>query len=242
MGHPVHRMVLDLSHHNTVQSFEQIAAAGIVGMIHKATEGVGYTDPKYEARRAGCREAGILFGAYHFATASDAIDQAEHFLQTARLTGADLFCLDWEDYGANTLSKEQARAWIEHVEGELGRPGECVIYSGNTAKEKLGANDTFFGARRLWLAQYGSNPAAKPPWSTWWLWQYSDGSAGPGPHGCPGVTGHVDTNSYDGPADQLLAEWASGEVQPEPEPGEVVVTLTIEAPAGVRVIVNRERT
>ena len=219
MAHPVHRMALDLSHHNTVRSFQKVVDAGIVGIIHKATEGTSFVDRKYAGRRKGCLEHGIEWGAYHFATASDVEAQAEHFLETAELHAGDLFCLDWESYGDNTMSIDQARRWIELVEDALGRPGQCVLYSGNVAKEELGnAIDPFFGARRLWLAQYGSNPTVQKSWDDFWLWQYSDGQSGPQPHGCPGVSGYVDTNSYDGTPEQLRAEWASGKQGPSPAP------------------------
>lgn len=240
MAHPIHRMVLDLSHHNTVQSFDQIKAAGIYGMIHKATEGTSYVDNKYAARKRGCAEAGLLFGAYHFANGSDPIQQADHFLSVS-IDEDMLFCLDWEPNGQSTMSTEQARKWIDRVETELGRPGECVIYSGNLAKEKLGSKvDTFFGSRRLWLAQYGPNPTVQASWDDWWLWQYSDGSAGPTPHGCPGVTGAVDTNSYDGSPEQLRAQWASGRIikPPMPEPEPLVATVHVFAPPGIKVVVH----
>jgi lysozyme len=120
-----------------------------------------------------------------------------------------LFCLDWEDNADKTMSKAKAREWIEIVESALGRPGQCVIYSGNAANEKVGSKaDPFFGARRLWLAQYGSTPKCQASWSTWWLWQYSgDGRVA-------GVDSACDVNIYDGPIDQLVAEWSGGAPAP----------------------------
>ena len=44
-------LVIDLSHHNTVTDFGKIAAAGIRGVIHKATEGVTFKDAEYGPRR-----------------------------------------------------------------------------------------------------------------------------------------------------------------------------------------------
>ena len=61
-----------------------------------------------------------------------------------------LFCLDWEDNADKTMSKAKAREWIEIVESALGRPGQCVIYSGSTAKERLGSKaDAFWRASSL---------------------------------------------------------------------------------------------
>lgn len=226
MSETVKRMVLDISHHNTVTSWNDIVRAGIVGIIHKATEGTYMTDDEYEGRREAANEAGLKWGAYHFATNNPVVEQADLFLRFADPEQQDMIVLDWEPYGDNTMTKDQAREWIELVERRLDRPGEVVIYSGNLAKEELNDDDVFFGERRLWLAHYSSSPSVASPWSDYWLWQYSDGAAGPSPHGCPGVSGAVDTNSFQGTATELREQWASGVAQPIPEePGAAVATI-----------------
>jgi Glycosyl hydrolases family 25 len=48
----INPMVVDLSHHNDVADFGAVKAAGIAGVIHKATEGVSFTDKLYGGRRA----------------------------------------------------------------------------------------------------------------------------------------------------------------------------------------------
>jgi hypothetical protein len=40
----INPLVVDLSHHNDVADFGAVNDAGIAGIIHKATEGVGFTD------------------------------------------------------------------------------------------------------------------------------------------------------------------------------------------------------
>lgn len=238
MGHPIRRMVLDLSHHNTVTDWNAVVDAGIYGIIHKATEGDYMDDDTYASRRKAATNAGLLWGAYHFGTNSPVEEQVDLFLRHADPDVGTLVCLDWEPYGAKQMSKAQAREWIELVEGTLGRPGSVVIYSGNLAKEQLSSSDVFFGERRLWLAHYSSTPKVEPPWEKFWLWQYSDGAAGPGPHGCPGCSGHVDTNSYDKSAADLVVEWADGSTT-EPS-DELVVRIIVSAPPGVKVVVENE--
>lgn len=44
-------VVIDISHHNGNPDFQQAAAAGIVGVIHKATQCTGFTDNKYLTNR-----------------------------------------------------------------------------------------------------------------------------------------------------------------------------------------------
>jgi lysozyme len=63
---PLLNAVIDLSHYNTVTSFQQVGMAGIIGIIHKATEGMNFVDAKYDEHRAAALSAGLLWGAYHF--------------------------------------------------------------------------------------------------------------------------------------------------------------------------------
>ena len=97
------------------------------------------------------------------------------------------------------------------VAAQFGR--RPVLYSGSLIKEQLGdEEDAFFGAHRLWLAEYGPVPQPQRSWRSPWLWQYSGDGIGPDPKtvpGIPGAGGAVDCNSYDGPPDRLAAEWAS---------------------------------
>lgn len=87
--------VIDLSHHNQISSFQQIKDAGILAVIHKATQGQSYTDPTFISHRDAAHGVGLKFGAYHFGTGGDAVVQAEHFLSVAGNDG--LLVLDFED-------------------------------------------------------------------------------------------------------------------------------------------------
>src|SRR5262249_29859432 len=143
------------------------------------------------------------------------------------------------DLPGNTMSLAQAREWIEAVEDKIGQ-NRGGIYSGNTAKEALGSTkDAFFGAHRLWLAQYSSTPRIQRSCDKYYLWQYSDGVHGPTPHGCPGVSGDVDTNTYDLDDAMFEAQW-TGVLPDAPEPPLVGVTptVTITTSGDVQVIVN----
>lgn len=236
MSYPINLMVVDLCHYDTVLSYDKVKAAGIVGVIYKATEGMGYIDSTYPDERTKALKAGLLWGAYHFANNGDVNVQVANFIAYAQIDPASLFVLDWEDNGKNTMSLGQAQAWIEGVENALGRPGECVLYSGNVIKEKLTAPNAFFNSRRLWLPQYGSKPVLPTGYDRFWLWQYLGDGAGPEPHTVDGISGDVDCNSYDGSPEQLADEWASGVfVPPAPAPDQPTITITIDAPPGVTV-------
>ena len=240
-------MVVDLSHYDPADDYDKVKADGIAGVIFKATQGQSWTDDTYVDQRHAARAAGLKWGAYHFADGSSTDGQVKNFMRFCCPDPDELFCLDWEDNGGNRMSMSQAKDWITQVETQLGRPGECVIYSGNTAKELVNGNDPFFGERRLWLCQYTSGtPTWQESWEVYWLWQYTDGQNGVSPHSIEGV-GHCDINSYDqdGGAEQLIAEWASGKAQPapppppDPTPTQETVHIIVAAPKDVIVKVHQ---
>lgn len=236
----INPLVVDLSHWDPASDYNEVKNDGFFGVIFKATQGQSYTDDQYVSQQHAAKAAGLKWGAYHFGDGSNVDGQVRNFMRFASPDPDELFCLDWEDNGGDTMSLEQAQEWITEVETQLGRPGQCVIYSGNTAKDALGNTvNEFFGSRRLWLAQYSSAPTWQRSWSTWWLWQFTDGQSGPTPHSIDGV-GPCDINSYAGSPEQLIAEWASGHAQPQsPLRDQQVVDVVITAPPGIRVKVRQ---
>lgn len=241
MAATINRKVLDLSHWNTVTDWDAIEAAGIEGIIYKATQGTSYKDPTYLDSARAALNRGFLWGAYHFLTTTNVASQVDNFLSVVGVDNETLYALDWEteshDDGTQTTPSEaQAQEFVERLEQRIGA-NRCVVYSGNVAKEKIKGADPFWGARRLWLAHYSSSPTCQASWPTYWLWQYSDSpSTGPGPHGCPGVSGDVDVNSWLGTDAELRAQWSGAKVAPAP-PAEMV-TVEIKTTGPVRLIVN----
>ena len=201
--------VIDISHHNQVTSFATARQAGILGVIHKATQGPGYADPTFAASRTRIEDAGLLFGAYHFGTAGDADAQAQRLLSVA---GQDtLLVLDFESNPqGGSMTLDEAEQFVHHIFQATGRyPG---LYSGATIKQALTAagitspGQTELSKCWLWLAQYATTPLVPKAWSTWTLWQYTDGAAGNGPYEVPGV-GRCDRDQFNGTADELLRFW-----------------------------------
>ena len=60
--------VVNISHYNRDPDFTAARQGGIVGVIHKATQGADGVDPTYAANHAQAQAAGLMWGAYHFAT------------------------------------------------------------------------------------------------------------------------------------------------------------------------------
>lgn len=212
--------VVDLSHYNVIPaSLKEARTAGVIGVIHKATEGVtGPEDVSLRGRVFLAKEASLMFGVYHFLRPGDMVRQADRFVAVAKPfdDGNILYAADHEDSG---VSLNQLWQFMTCVEAQTGR--SCVLYSGNLLKEQLaGKADERFIGKRLWMAQYGPRAVLPPGWSKYWLWQYSDGSVGPLPHSVPGIKSPVDCNDYQGTDSQLRDEWAGypRDAQPNPVP------------------------
>jgi lysozyme len=173
--------VIDIYQGNVIHSWPKVKAQGIQGVIHKATEGGGFRDKLYGARRAQVASVGLLWGAYHFANATPVATQAANFLGHAAPDASTLLALDWEDSGHyGRMSAPQAREWLKRVCDATKRdPSGVWIYGGHVLREEIRtASDLeFFSQFPLWLCHYG----VKTPWvpAAWKskgydLWQYSD--------------------------------------------------------------------
>lgn len=198
--------VIDLSHHNNVTGFAEIRADGIVGVIHKATQGTNYTDPMYAVRRPQALAAGLWWGAYHFATGADPITQAKYFLSVVNPGPTDLLVLDFEqNSGGSSMTLAGAEQFVGYVHAETGRwPG---LYSGAYIKQLLGNNTSPTLAECwFWLSEYGPTPKVPANWPTWTMWQYTDGTIGPEPHAVNGV-GNCDRDQFNGNMEGLARLW-----------------------------------
>lgn len=198
--------VIDLSHHNTVSDFATVKADGIIGIIHKATQGTGYTDPTYATRKPDALAAGLMWGAYHFGDGTDGTAQAKHFLAVVDPGPTDLIVLDLEpNTQGPTMTVQQAVDFVTYVQSETGRwPG---LYSGSYAKDNHAAiQGTVLANCWFWLSQYGPSAIVPQPWSDWTLWQYTDGNVGPDPHTVNGV-GPCDRDQFNGDLTALQTLW-----------------------------------
>jgi len=199
--------VVDLSHHNGPVDLEAAAAGGILGVIHKASQGPSYEDPRFAENRGKALDAGLHWGAYHFGTGGDPVAQAEHFLEVVQPGPEVLLALDFESNSEGpSMTLDEARAFVTHVRAATGRwPG---LYSGQYVKELLGGQvDAVLANCWFWLAQYGPTPVVPPTWESWTLWQYTDGAMGPTPHSVEGI-GPCDRDRFNGTRAQLARFWS----------------------------------
>ena len=205
-------VVIDLSHHNGNVDFQQIKAdpSGILGIIHKVTQGSQYVDPTYQTRRPIALGAGLLWGAYHFGVGGDGSEQADHFLSTVNPDATDLLVLDLEaNTAGDSMTIPQAEDFVHHIHAVAGRwPG---LYAGHYLRQNL--DEDYSGILLncwLWWAQYGPPaPRIHPAWQTWTMWQYTDGMVGNGQTSVLGA-GHCDRDQFNGDADGLKRLWGVG--------------------------------
>ena len=201
-------VVVDLSHHNSVSSFQQVRDNGIVGVIHKATQGTSIVDATYHARRELALSAGLLWGAYHFGVKGNADAQVDHFLDTTEPAATDLLVLDFEPHGeSGTMTRAEAERFVTQVNTRLNRyPG---LYSGQAfLRQQMGSNTTSVLKNCfLWIARYSSqSPVVPTAWTTFTFWQYTDGNAGPQPHQVGGI-GRCDRDKFNGDLSGLRRLW-----------------------------------
>jgi lysozyme len=225
----IHPVVADMAHFNPV-NFARIKAAGIVGVIHKATQGIAVADNQYAERRPVAQAAGLLWGAYSFATGDDARAHAKHFLSVAQPDADTLLCLDYEDNPHSPMSAQAAWDFMRAVEDATGRM--CWIYGGNRIFEHISplcrsstAAAAYFKARPLWLCQYKTGLPADidlaalkkhirvpAPWDDFALLQYTGDGVGPLPHRVDGLEHGADLNAFAGGDKELAAICAGARI------------------------------
>lgn len=198
-------LVIDLSHNNPEPiDFAALYADGVRMVIHKATQGIGYVDPKYAERRKRAVSAGMLWEAYHFATAQDIDAQIAHFLAVAELDDKMRGAIDCEPNKGSTISFGQADHMAVELDAERSR--QCLRYTGFgfLTPAAITATPTFRNGP-IWFAKYGPAPTqaqlasigVKP--ESLVLWQETSTATR------NGATGRIDESYWLGTAAELDA-------------------------------------
>jgi len=207
-------VIIDI-HHDVPFDAARAVDAGIVAVIHKASEGETFQDQKYRKRRDAARAAGLLWGAYHFSSSRPATSQADNFLAAVQWddpavdNSKTLLCLDFEPSSSGPdMTLDQAHVFVSRVKDRTGR--WPMIYGGNMLRDAVQAHgaDPILKNCPLWYARYTNSPVGIPSdtWPQFMLWQYTDGNAGPSPHAFPGMDA-TDRDCYLGTEAALRAAW-----------------------------------
>ena len=194
--------------------FRRIAQSGIVAVIHKATDPLySFNDQRFHSRRTAARQAGLLWGSYHFGRAGDGVEQADYYLDAAAPQEDEIICLDFEkdDNRPDTvMSVQQAIRFVRRIQDKLHKPP--LLYAGHYLRELLdGHRQHPLTVCPIWFADYRPHhpaPELPAPWPTWAIWQYAGDVPEHSSGGVPSLE-KCDRNSFNGSLQQLKDFWTS---------------------------------
>ena len=106
--------VVDVSHWDRDVDFQAVAGSGVLGIMQKATQGQLDIDPTYAGNRIKATQAGLLWGAYHFAPATRVSARRSIFSQSSAIIA--MYC--WRSI-SNRI--QPPPAWTSNRRGLLSR-------------------------------------------------------------------------------------------------------------------------
>jgi lysozyme len=206
---------IDISHHQGYPDFDEVKRSGVLGVIHKATEGTTFIDDDRAENLTNAKKAGLAIATYFWIKPGDGRAQAEFYLQTIDPVQGERCVIDYEEDGCSlTKLKDAVQALLDYR-----RELQITVYSGHLLKETLGdSHDDFLAENTdLWLAQYTASegniswPSGTYP--QWALWQYSESGE------IPGIDdSYVDLDNFNGSAVAFLNWINPAGSRPEPPP------------------------
>lgn len=226
---------IDISHWQDFPDFEEVRAAGVIAMIHKATEGTSYVDPNRAKNCSAAIAAGIEVATYHWIKpGNNGPAEMRFYLDTVQPVEGERMVIDYEENGCNLNNLIEAVKTLKADPRKI----KVTVYSGHLLKEQISGSRNAYLAENtdLWLAQYTSGTPTWPDetYPQWALWQYSESGQIDGIYG-----GEVDLNRFNGSDDELLAWIKADSAVPVPPPRPVrpkaTVDVMISAPPEVKV-------
>lgn len=175
--------IVDLSAWQPAQEhWDQFIAAGVKGVICKASEGTEWRSPVFDAQVAGAKASGLAVGAYHFAHEGNAAAQLSLFQVASGMLGRNAGeippTLDVER-SPSPPGTQTAQQLLDAIESSWG----CipVVYGGADYLSALGLD----AHNPLWLAAYPpelrhtwppetTHLPSLAPWGTPTVWQFTD--------------------------------------------------------------------
>lgn len=197
--------IIDVHHQSPIDPLVA-KNAGVVAIIHKATEGGDFRDKSYHSQKKKAKELGLLWGSFHFSNSTNPLKQVENYLQFAKPVDDEVICLDFEHNKGNEMSLEQAEIFINEIFARVGR--YPMLYGGAWLREQVRTKpNEILSKCPLWYRRYASTPRELPTkiWDDYTLWQYTDGVSGAEPRSVNGVT--CDRNRFKGSVDDLKKAW-----------------------------------
>ena len=209
---------IDISSWQGNPNFDQVKQA-VQFVISKATEGVGFKDPKFDRNRDESRRVGIARGFYHFARpdlGNSPEAEAHWFCEVVSdLDENELLVLDFEPSWnvAGDLKVQWCHRFLDAVSNKFGgyKP---LIYLNLSQVRGMNWSSVIAGNYGLWLASWDNNATAGSPATPWpvvAMRQYTNAAQ------IPGINGNVDGNVFYGDL-ATLYKYGYHRQQPQPQP------------------------
>lgn len=194
---------IDVSHHQGNIAWPKVASSGKVDFaLIKATEGLGYVDPKFSQNTKAANGVKIPVGFYHYAhpEKNKALDEARMFVNATKGYQAQLpYVLDLEGSEAAAIDRAILSLWAYTFMKEVQRltGANVMLYTGAYfARDQL---NNILSEFPLWIAHYGSEtPLTNDTWKDWTFFQYTSSGS------IPGIIGNVDLNEYNGSVTEMF--------------------------------------
>ncbi|MEI7579754.1 MAG: glycoside hydrolase family 25 protein [bacterium] len=205
---------IDVSMYQGNINWSAVAASNIKFAYIKATEGTGYTDPKWNTNIKNSYPSGIYVGAYHFARPDLNASGASEALWFANVIRPYLhigYLRPVLDLEVNSgYSWPQLSSWTEDFMTTFkNNTGVTpIIYTSGNYSKNL---DTYLNQYDLWIAHWDCFSYSVCPitgkWSAWEIWQYGGTNVG-------GIANSVDGNVYVGSIERLYSKLIIDPIQP----------------------------
>lgn len=216
-------IVIDAFHKNSIDWSKLQTDRRVAGIIHKASEGLSFADPKYKSRRILAKRLGYKWGSYHLLRKGNPIAQARFYLETiGSKTSDELMALDIEcttNSACNVpkykVSIGEIEIFLKYVKQKTGR--YPILYANQSVLLDISKNPidkNLFERIALWYARFKKDVDDFPKdiWKTYTFWQFSSEINCKPKEAClyrvPGTEYDMDINVYNGTADEMRRNWA----------------------------------
>ncbi|ANZ37325.1 hypothetical protein BBK82_15910 [Lentzea guizhouensis] len=178
---------MDVSSHQGDVDWPDSWAKGARFAYVKATEGTGYTNPKFGQQYHGSFHVGMIRGAYHFALPdrSDGAAQANYFVDNGGGWAPDgrtlppALDMEYNPYGDTCYGMSQATmtAWVRAFSTTVHARTKrypAIYTSTNWWNKCVGGSYNFGEHHPLWIAHYADKLGPLPAgfaFHTIWQWQ-----------------------------------------------------------------------
>ncbi len=236
-------VVLDVSRYQGQVDWTKVAPQPVL-VICRASEGVDYLDPFFQANWNGLKAQNIRRGAYHFfhadmdagkqfANYQKALTQAGGFLSTDISPVLDVEGLETAAPAVQKAASASIKAWLDAAQAFSGKTPMIYTskYQWGFVTDANGKTPAWSGNYPLWVAWYPDKPdqfsgpadtMIPAGWNQWAVWQYANTGQ------ITGVNVQVDLD--------ILSDWFAKQLgQLAPAPGQLTYTGKVIAPNGLNV-------